>query len=133
MGLPMGSVRSWSDLCRQFISNFRATCERPRVEWDLAGIMQKEGESLHEFIQRFCNKRNVILEVDDKSITMFFKKGLKDSVLIRKLIMKNPRSSEEMLAITNKYALAKEATLDNKAESVRSARHIQRQRQEKEA
>jgi hypothetical protein len=64
---------------------------------------------------------------------MFFKKGLKDSVLIRKLIMKNPRSSEEMLAITNKYALAKEATLDNKAESVRSARHIQRQRQEKEA
>jgi hypothetical protein len=52
---------------------------------------------------------------------MFFKKGLKDSVLIRKLIMKNPRSSEEMLTITNKYALAKEATLDNKAESVRSA------------
>jgi hypothetical protein len=26
--------------------------------------------------------------------------------------MKNPRMSEEMLAITNKYALAKEATLD---------------------
>ncbi len=28
--------------------------------------------------------------------------------------MKNPRMSEEMLAITNKYALAEEATLDNK-------------------
>jgi hypothetical protein len=33
---------------------------------------------------------------------MFFKKGLKDSVLIHKLAMKNPRTSEEMLAIANK-------------------------------
>jgi hypothetical protein len=49
--------------------------------------------------------------VDDKSIIMFFKKGLKDSSLIRKLDMKNPRTSEEMLAITNKYALVEEATI----------------------
>jgi hypothetical protein len=45
---------------------------------------------------------------------MFFKKGLRDSSLIRKLTMKNPRTSEEMLAIANKYALAKEATLDTR-------------------
>jgi hypothetical protein len=36
---------------------------------------------------------------------MFFKKGLKDSSLIYKLTMKNPRISEEMLAIANKYVL----------------------------
>jgi hypothetical protein len=34
---------------------------------------------------------------------MFFKKGLTDLSLIRKLTTKNPRTSEEMLAITNKY------------------------------
>jgi hypothetical protein len=45
---------------------------------------------------------------------MIFKKGLIDSSLIRKLAMKNPRTSEEMLAITNKYALAKEATIDTR-------------------
>jgi hypothetical protein len=43
---------------------------------------------------------------------MFFKTGLKDSSLIRKLTMKNPRASEEMLAITYKYALVEEATLN---------------------
>jgi hypothetical protein len=43
---------------------------------------------------------------------LFFKKGLRDPSLIRKLIMKNPKISEAMFAITNKYALAKEATLD---------------------
>jgi hypothetical protein len=76
--------------------------------------VQKKEESLWEFIQHFCNKRNIISEVDDKSIIMFFKKGLRDSSLIRKLTMKNPRTSKEMLAITNKYALAEEATLDTR-------------------
>jgi hypothetical protein len=45
---------------------------------------------------------------------MFFKKGLRNSSLIRKLTMKNPRTLEEMLAITNKYALAEEAILDTR-------------------
>jgi hypothetical protein len=88
LGLPTGLVHSWSHLCWQFISNFQATC--------------------------FCDKRNIIPEVDEKSIIMFFKKGVMDSSLIRKLTVKNPRMFEEMLAIANKYALAKEATLDTK-------------------
>jgi hypothetical protein len=44
-------------------------------------------------------------EVDNKSIIMFFKKGLRDSSLNRKLAMKNPR----MLDIAKKYAPAEEA------------------------
>jgi hypothetical protein len=114
MGLPTGSFCSWSDLWRQFISNFQATCEQPGVDWDLASIVQKKGKSLWEFIQHFCNRRKIILEVNDKSIIMFFKKGLKDSSLICKLTMKTPRTFEEMLPIANKYALAEEATIDNR-------------------
>jgi hypothetical protein len=34
--------------------------------------------------------------------------------LIRKLAIKNHRTSEEMLATVNKYALAEEVTPDNK-------------------
>jgi hypothetical protein len=62
--------------------NFRATCARPGVDWDLARVIQKKGESLKEYIQCFCNKRNVIPEVDNKSIIMLFKKRLRDSSLI---------------------------------------------------
>jgi hypothetical protein len=40
------------------------------------------------------------LKVDDKSIIMFFKKGIKNSVVICKL------------AITHEYALVEEVTLD---------------------
>jgi hypothetical protein len=77
-------------------------------------MVQKTGESLWEFIQCFCNKRNVIPEVDEKSIIMFFKKGLRDSYLIHKLTIKTPRTSEGILAITNKYALPEEMTLYTK-------------------
>jgi hypothetical protein len=104
--LPMGLVCSWNHLCWLFTTNFYATCACPGVDWDLAIIVQKKGESLQEFIQQFCNKRNIILEVDDKSIVMLFKKGLRDSSLICKLTIKNPRMSEEMFTIANKYALA---------------------------
>jgi hypothetical protein len=45
---------------------------------------------------------------------MFFKKGLRDSSLIRKLTMKNPKTSKEMFAMANKYALAVEVTLNTK-------------------
>jgi hypothetical protein len=45
---------------------------------------------------------------------MFFKKGLRDLALIRKLIMKDSRMSEAMLTIANKYALVEEATLDTR-------------------
>jgi hypothetical protein len=37
-----------------------------------------------------------------------------DSSLIRKLTMKNPGTSKEMLAIANKYTLAEEAALNTR-------------------
>jgi hypothetical protein len=112
--LPMGSVHSWSQLCRLLTSNFHATCARPGVDWDLVSIVQKKGESLREFIQHFCNKRNIIPEVDDKSIIMFLKKGLREPSLIHKLTMKNPRMSEAMFTIAKKYTLVEEATLETR-------------------
>jgi hypothetical protein len=53
-------------------------CAHLGVDSDLASVIQKKGDSLREFIQHFCNKRNVIPEVDDKSIVILFKKGLRD-------------------------------------------------------
>jgi hypothetical protein len=39
---------------------------------------------------------------------------VRDSSLICNFTMKNPSTSEEMLSIANKYALAEEATLDTR-------------------
>jgi hypothetical protein len=81
-GIPTGLVHSWNHLCQLFTSYFRAMCAHSGVYWNLASVVQKKGESPWEFIQCFYNKRNVFTEVDDKSIIMFFKKGLMDLALI---------------------------------------------------
>jgi hypothetical protein len=47
---------------------------------------------------------------------MFFKKGLRGSSLIRKLTMKNPKTSKAMFTIANKYALAEEVTFDTRGQ-----------------
>jgi hypothetical protein len=54
------------------------------------------------------------------SIVMFFKKGLRDSSLIQKLTVKNPRTSEQIFSIANRYALAEEATLDTREQKKES-------------
>jgi hypothetical protein len=92
-------------------SNFCATCAWLGVDSVLASIVKNKGESLQEYIQRFCNKWNIIPEVDNMSIMMFFKKGLRDSSLIQKVTMKNRSTSEQMFSISNRYAVAEEATL----------------------
>jgi hypothetical protein len=74
----------------------------------------EEGRVPSEVYSALLQQKDIIPEVEDKSIIMFFKKGLRDSSLIRKLTMRNPRMSEEMLVIANKYALAEEATLDTR-------------------
>jgi hypothetical protein len=51
--LPVESVHSWSHLYRLFTSNFCATCAHLGIDWDLAGVVQKKGESLWELIQCF--------------------------------------------------------------------------------
>jgi hypothetical protein len=54
---------------------------------------------------------------------MFFKKGLRDSSLIRKLTMKKPRMSEQMFSIANRYALVEEVTID-KREQKKESDHL---------
>jgi hypothetical protein len=98
-------------------------CACLAVNWDLASVIQKKGESLQEFIQQLCNERNIIPEVDDKSIVMFLKKGLKDLSLILKLTMKKPRMSEAMFTIASKYTLAEEVTLDTREQKKEESGH----------
>jgi hypothetical protein len=51
---------------------------------------------------------------------MFFKKGLREPFLIRKLPMRNPKMLEEMFYITNRYTLAEEVTLDTREQKKES-------------
>ncbi|KAM0832772.1 hypothetical protein ACQ4PT_064686 [Festuca glaucescens] len=53
MNLPTESISSWEDLCKQFVSNFMATYERPASKNDLKA---DEGEALHKRRSDRCTK-----------------------------------------------------------------------------
>jgi hypothetical protein len=42
----------------------------------MASVIQKNGESLREFMQRFCSKRNIIPEVDDSQLSCSSRRDL---------------------------------------------------------
>jgi hypothetical protein len=60
---------------------------------------------------------------------MFFEKGLMGLSLIHKLIMKNTRTSEEMLTNANKYALVEKMTLytrdSKKGKEINPTQHLE--------
>ena len=49
MNLPEESISSWTDLCEQFVANFKATYERPLTLNDLRAVRQRPGETLRSF------------------------------------------------------------------------------------
>jgi len=112
MGLPSRSIDTWEELCRQLINNFKSTCNRPSSEWDLNRIKQREGESLREYIQRFCHKRNSIPDIEERAIIMYFKEGLRDTALFHKLTRKDIRTCEQLFDIANQFAKAEEVILE---------------------
>jgi hypothetical protein len=46
MKLPHESIRSWKDLCRQFVAHFMPTYERPATKNDLKAVHQFKDETL---------------------------------------------------------------------------------------
>jgi len=98
------------------INNFSGTCDRPSSEWDLEWISQREGESIREYIQRFCQKQNTITDIDERAVIMYIKKGLRDRELFCVLVRKDPRTCEELFEIANPYANAEDALTETRGE-----------------
>jgi hypothetical protein len=104
MGLLSDSVPDCGMLCRVFIKNFMGTYKCPNNEWDLSQLVQQEGETLSEYIQRFCSRRNTIPDIRDHTVVTLFQKGLRDGGLIKKLARKRSVTSEDMFRIADTYA-----------------------------
>ena len=73
MNLPVGLISSWEDLCRQFVANFAGSCPRAGSEADLHAVRQQPGETLQQFIQRFCQVRHTIPRITPASVIVAFR------------------------------------------------------------
>ena len=109
LNLPLGSVRSWGDLCGQFVATFQGTSTRPGVEDDLYLVQQRKGESLRQYVQRFCHCRYTIPKISGESVCIAFRRGVRDEKMAEKLATREITSPKDLFALADKCAKAAEA------------------------
>jgi hypothetical protein len=92
-----------------FIRNFQGTYEHPSTVETLKTIKQKHDESLHDYIKRFYNVRNVIPHIQDIEIINTFRDGINDIKTVEDIVIKKPKTMADLLAVANICIEASEA------------------------
>ncbi len=113
-GLPRGTIGSWAELREHFIANFQGTFERLGTQFDLYNVVQKSGESLRDYIQRFSEQHNKISDITDDVIIAAFTKGIRHEDLVGKFGRKPPRTVKQMFEKANEYAKVEDAVTASK-------------------
>ena len=78
MHQPEGSIRSWRDMCDQFVNAFQGGYKRPGTMNDLYALVRKSGEMLRHFMQRFSHISHDIPEAVDAAIITAFSANVRD-------------------------------------------------------
>ncbi|WVZ83909.1 hypothetical protein U9M48_031004 [Paspalum notatum var. saurae] len=106
--LTPGSIRSWEELCTQFIANFASACQQYGVEAHLHAVRQEPGEPLRAFIARFAKVRGTIPRISDASIITAFRQGVRDEKMLEKLATRQVQDVAMLYALADKCAKAAE-------------------------
>ena len=78
MNQPEGSIRSWRDMCEQFVNAFQGGYKRPGTMNDLYALFQEPNEMLRHFMQRFSHVSHNIPEAPDAAIITAFYANVRD-------------------------------------------------------
>jgi hypothetical protein len=68
---------SWGELENQFTRNFWSTYKRPASIEEVKSCMQKKGETLHSYIQRWSVIKNSAEDVSDERAVDVFESGFR--------------------------------------------------------
>jgi hypothetical protein len=85
MNLPECIDQSWSHLHQLFKANFHVTYSHPNHEDDLFAYVLKSNDHLQDFIYRFSEIHNTILNRSEDQVIMASKQGCKDERTKEKL------------------------------------------------
>src|SRR3989337_2842 len=102
--LPPSSIYRWDDLARVFVKNFEGTYKRPGGLSELQHCIQKQNETLREYIQRWTTSNNSVKNVTEHQAICTFKQGIRYRELILKFGRSDIYSLSRMMEIANRYA-----------------------------
>jgi hypothetical protein len=83
--IPNDSIGSWGELESQFARNFRSTYKRPASLEEIKSCIQRKGETLRSYIQRWSVIKNSAEDVSDERAIDAFSAGLRCSDLVEEI------------------------------------------------
>src|SRR3954464_11821614 len=108
MHLPDNSISSWADLCHQFVGAFTGGHKPHGQESDLHLLVQKEGEPLRKFIQRFSQVQRNIPDVHPAAVISAFHQNVRNRRMREEMAMCKIRDVSELYALADKCARVEE-------------------------
>ncbi|XP_019155109.1 PREDICTED: uncharacterized protein LOC109151973 [Ipomoea nil] len=113
--LPAGSISTFADLSRQFLSHFTTSILRKKQIADLCDLKQGSSESLAEYLSKWKKEGMGVADFDAKSAMVIFQNNLRSGAFHQDLIRYPPRTYTDLMDKAARYADA-EATEKRKKE-----------------
>jgi hypothetical protein len=115
--LPNESIGSWGELENKFVKDFRSTYKRPASLEEVKACVQKKGESLCSYIQRWSVIKNSAEDVSDERAIDAFSAGLHCSDLVEEIGRTRPTTVAELMEEANRFADGEDAYNNKKGRS----------------
>jgi hypothetical protein len=97
------------ELESQFAQNFRSTYKRPASLEEVKVCVQRKGETLRSYIQRWSIIKNSAENVSDERAIDAFTAGLRRSDLVEEIGRTRPMTVAELMEQVNKFADGEDA------------------------
>jgi hypothetical protein len=115
--LPNDSIRSWGELENQFARNFPSTYKCPSSLEEVKSCIQRKGETLRSYKQRWSIIKNSAEDVSDERAVDAFLAGLRHSDLMDELGRTRPRTVSELMEVANRFTDGEDAYNNKRARS----------------
>ena len=103
MHLPEGTISSWDELYKRFITNFQGTRDHALTINDLWRVKQRPDETLRKYIKRFTQVRLKIPKASGEAIILVFTEGVTNVKMSEELAIHDDLcSAVEMFNLADK-------------------------------
>ncbi|KAL0351198.1 UNVERIFIED_CONTAM: hypothetical protein Sradi_4269000 [Sesamum radiatum] len=108
--LPPGTIESFEQLAQRFLHHFAINKRYPKTASYLFTIIQRENESLREYVQRFSEAVLEVPHVNPELLASIMQQNLKRGRFKESIAGKPPATQEELLMRAEKYIRIEEST-----------------------
>jgi hypothetical protein len=115
--LERGTIGSWKELTKQFMSNFKSTYKRPASIEEVKACVQQCNETLRSYIQRWSIIKNSAVEVSDERAIDAFTLGLRRGDLVKEMGRIKPKIVSDLMDMANRFADGEDACNNKRTRS----------------